>query len=76
MTNLPTNVKTTEVHISQIMKGDTILHNGQMTTVSQNDIKNCPFMGRSLFGDSYNGGRKLVKRITFLVPTNNGIVER
>ena len=76
MTNLPTNAKLTEVHISLIKQGDTILLDGKMTTVSGNNISNCPFMGKSLFGCNYNGGRKLVTKITFLVPTVNGIVER
>ncbi len=58
-------MKTTEqkVHISKIRVGDTILHNGVMTTISGNNIKRCPFMGISLFGDTYNLGYKLVTRI-------------
>ena len=51
------------VHISRIRSGDTIIHNGVLTTVCNNNIKSCKFMGITLFGDSYNLGYKLVKRI-------------
>jgi hypothetical protein len=54
---------TEQVHISKIRVGDTILRDGVMTTISGNNIKNCPFMGTTLFGDSYNLGYKLVTRI-------------
>ena len=51
------------VHISTIKAGDTIIHNGEVKTVSGNNIKYCSFMGVSLFGDSYNLGHKLVTKI-------------
>lgn len=51
------------VHISTIQAGDTIEHNGQVTTVCKSNIKTCTFMGTSIFGDSYNRGHKLVKKI-------------
>jgi hypothetical protein len=55
---------TTEVHISTIKKGDTIIHvDGFVRTVCQNNIKEDKFMGRSLFGDSYKSGHRLVKKI-------------
>ena len=54
---------TKNIHISQIRVGDTILHNGEIKTVSGSNIKKCSFMGISLFGDSYNLGYKLVTRI-------------
>lgn len=76
MTNLPTNAKLTEVHISLIKQGDTILLDGKMTTVSGNNISICPLMGKSLFGDNYDFGRKTVTKVTFIVPTNNGLIER
>ncbi len=53
------------VHISEINSGDAILHNGEIKTVCNRTIKNCSFMGRTLFGDSYNLGNKLVTRIVF-----------
>jgi hypothetical protein len=52
-----------KVHISQINVGDIIFHEGEEKTVCANNIKDCPFMGRSLFGDSYNIGYKLVTKI-------------
>lgn len=54
-----------KVHISQIKSGDAILHNGKVKTVCNRTIKNCSFMGKSLFGDTYNLGYKLVTRIVF-----------
>lgn len=54
---------TDKVHISKIRAGDTILHNGVMTTVSGNNISFSSFMGKSLFGDTYSLGYKLVTRI-------------
>lgn len=60
-------VKITEekVHISQIRVGDTIIHEGFMRTVSGNNIKRCSFMGKTIFGDSYNLGYKLVTRVNY-----------
>ena len=52
-----------QVHISTIRIGDTILHNGEVKTISGNNIKYCPFIGTTLFGDSYNLGYKLVIKI-------------
>jgi hypothetical protein len=52
-----------QVHISTIKSSDTILHNGEVKTVSGNNIKHCSFMGTTLFGDSYMLGHKLVTKI-------------
>lgn len=52
-----------EVHKSFIESGDTILHNGQATTVSKKDITRTEFFGISLFGDSYMCGYQTVKRL-------------
>lgn len=57
--------KQEKMHISQIRSGDTILHDGEVKTVSGTNIKHCPFMGKTLFGDSYHLGHKLVTRIHF-----------
>ena len=62
------NITIKNVHISQISSGDTIEHEGQLRTVTSTNIKNCSFMGVSLFGDSYNSGRKPVKKVSFIVP--------
>lgn len=53
----------TDVHISQIRSGDTIIHNGELTTVCRNNIKKGGFMGTSLFGDSYRSGSILIKKV-------------
>ncbi len=55
--------KISEVHISTIKNGDTILHTDNLiTTVNNCNIKN-GFMGITLFGDSYKMGSVLVKKI-------------
>lgn len=64
---------TESVHISQISVGDTIEHNGEVKTVSGNNLKKGGFCGTTVFGDSYNMGTKLVKRVRFAVPTNKGV---
>lgn len=52
-----------EVHISAIKNGDTILHtDNKITTVGRNNIKR-GFCGITLFGDSYRNGNELVKKI-------------
>lgn len=56
-------MKTIEVHISSIVAGDTIMHNGEMKTVSGNNIKFDSFMGTTLFGDSYSLGYKKVTKV-------------
>lgn len=55
----------TEVHISEISCGDTVIHGGVMCTVSKQDIKHGTFMGSTLFGDSYKLGKILVKKVIF-----------
>ena len=57
--------KQEKAHISQIRIGDTILHNNEVKTVSGNNIKHDSFMGKTLFGDSYHLGYKLVTKISF-----------
>jgi hypothetical protein len=54
---------TEKVHISRIMAGDTIFHDGKDRTVSKKDIKRDDFMGISIFGDCYRLGTALVSRI-------------
>jgi len=59
------NYTTEHKHISKIVSGDTIMHNGEMKTVTNTNIKHDAFMGTSLFGDSYNIGYKLVEVLNF-----------
>jgi hypothetical protein len=55
---------TKEVHISTIKSGDTIIHvDGHVRTVCKNNIKRRGFCGDTLFGDSYQSGTVLVKKI-------------
>jgi len=58
-------MKITEVHISEIKVGDTIIHHGQQKTVGRETFTYDSFVGVLLWGDSYNMGNTLVKRITF-----------
>lgn len=63
------NYTITDVHISTIKAGDTILHtDNKITTVSNSNIKN-GFMGITLFGDAYRLGRLPVKKVTFNKPS-------
>jgi len=63
------NFKVEGTHISNIQIGDTIMHNGVMTTISGTNIKHDTFMGKTLFGDSYHLGYKPVQKVTFLKTT-------
>jgi hypothetical protein len=58
------------IHISHISAGDTIEHNGKLTTVCANNIKRDAFMGTSLFGDSYHAGNKPVQKVVAWVGEN------
>ena len=53
------------VHISEIRRGDTVIHDGKAMTVGKKDIRYSYFFGESLFGDSYNLGQKLVEVMLF-----------
>lgn len=53
-----------KTHISDIRQGDTVIHNGILTTVCGNNIKRDPFMGTSIFGDCYHSGHKPVLKVT------------
>lgn len=55
----------TDVHISTVSAGDTVLHNGRLRTVGRKDIKRDDFFGLMLFCDSYNLGTVPVKKVTF-----------
>lgn len=58
--------QTEPVHISQIRQGDTILHHGEVKTVTGTDIRTGGFMGTTVFGDSYRMGHLPVSRVVFL----------
>jgi len=64
---MKTNYKIDEVHISTIRSGDTINHLGINTTVCNNNIKRCDFMGISIFGDTYKLGTMLIKKVTYIL---------
>lgn len=61
---MKTPTKVSEVHISEIKHGDTVLcEDGRERTVNRKDIKHGGFCGTTLFGDSYRSGYKLVKKV-------------
>jgi hypothetical protein len=62
------NYRVEETHKSNIRVGDTIIHNGEMKTVSGNNLKRSEFMGVTLFGDSYQLGYNPVKKVIFIKP--------
>ena len=51
------------VDISLIAVGDLIEHDNKIQTVCKKHIGGDRFIGRTLFGDSYNLGYKKVKRV-------------
>ena len=53
------------MHISEIRAGHTVMHEGEMKTVSENDIHHDACMGWTLFGDSYRIGYKPVHVVIF-----------
>lgn len=53
-------------HINDIKPGDTVLRDGELLTVTAKDINDSCFMGRTLFGDSYNLGHLLVTVAVFI----------
>jgi hypothetical protein len=53
-------------HINDLRIGDTVLHNGQMITVSKSNLKRGGFCGTTLAGDSYRGGSQQVQRVEFI----------
>lgn len=59
------NKKTEMVNISKIVVGDTVIYNAHERTINKNHIKDDPFMGRTLFGDSYRLGTILVEKVIF-----------
>lgn len=59
MTHIKYEIKLT--HIDLINSGDVIEINGELFTVSKNNIKNTP-NGRTIRGDSYNLGQKPVRK--------------
>lgn len=48
------------IHISAVLPGDTVIHNGHARTVCSSDLRHNDFMGLMLFGDSYALGTRLV----------------
>ena len=55
------NIETT--HIKDIKAGDIVLFHGVEKTVTEKDIKEDAFMGRTLFGDSYCLGYRAVLKV-------------
>ena len=58
----------TSCNIADIRPGDVVRHDGEIVTVSKNDIKSCPFMGVTFRGDSYRGGYKKIVKLVYVNP--------
>lgn len=52
-----------ETHIKNIMPGDTVLHDGKITTVCKSNITSNMVTGKYIFGDSYRMGMKPVIKL-------------
>jgi hypothetical protein len=52
-------------HVNDVAVGEAIFFKGKYRTVGKKDIKRNSFMGRSIFGDSFSSGHKLVKVLKF-----------
>lgn len=63
--------KTESVHISKIRVGDVVNHKGEFKTVTRSNLGSNTFLGDTLFGDSFKGGKELVTRI---ITNPNGTV--
>ena len=61
-----------QVPICQIKAGDTVIHEGHLTTVGKNHIGYDNFMRHTLFGSSFKLGKELITKVTFKVPTKDG----
>lgn len=48
------------IHISEVVPGMTIFHNGEIKTLCRCNIRRGGFFGVSIWGDSYDGGYKPV----------------
>ena len=59
------NPKIVTVDISSIFAGDTVVIDGELKTVSANDIQLDPFMGKSIFGSTYFGNGRKIQRASF-----------
>lgn len=49
-----------KTHITKVMAGETVLHLGEVKTLSKSAIKRGGFMGDRLWGDCYKCGSKPV----------------
>lgn len=65
------NTRTTDVHISTINIGDTVIHDGEMKTIT---CSNFNAKNNTIYGDSYNLGNKPVKLVEFCTFRNGEFV--
>lgn len=59
------DMKTETVHVSQIQKGDTVMINGNETTIGQESVKNCPLMGVTVNGQNFRSTGNMIERVCF-----------
>jgi len=59
---------TEQVHKDVIRPDDIIVFHGKEVNVGSKDIKEDPFMGRTIFGDSFQIGYQSVTRLKYRAP--------
>lgn len=62
----PYNYEIVDTHINAIHTGCIVEHDNKHMTVGNSDINSGGFMGTTLFGDSYHGGNKPVKKVVLI----------
>ena len=67
--------ETVLVRVTDIKHGDTIIENGNLVTVSGNQIKRDPLLGTTVRGNSYHGGRELVQKAMIKRNVNGVMVD-
>lgn len=67
------NYEIVKTHVCDILPGDTILFHGELKTVGKSNIKHDKFMGASIFGDCYMGGRKPVEKVVIKRAMTSGL---
>ena len=64
------NILRTKINICDLEQGMTVEHNGNLVTVSRNDIKFNELFGYSFRGD---GSSQTATRVQFIVKTDFGV---
>ena len=58
-------MKTETVHMSTLRRGDTVMIGGEMRTLSRSNLRRCPFMGVSVYGDCRGSQGRMIDVVLF-----------